>query len=114
MTPEWDKRWNGGLELWSHNSETNQPKQLIDTVENRFNRAVLFDTTQNAWHGLPENLTCPDGVYRKSMAVYYLTQPAVNADPRRRALFVPHGDQAHDPEVLELIKKRTIENHGKN
>lgn len=69
MTPDWDKRWNGGLELWSHNSETNQPNKLIDTVENRFNRAVLFDTTQNAWHGLPEDLTCPDGVYRKSMAV---------------------------------------------
>jgi len=109
MTPDWNKKWNGGLELWSHNLETNQPKELIDTVENRFNRAVLFDTTQNAWHGLPENLTCPDGVYRKSMAVYYLTQPKDGADQRRRALFVPHGDQAQDPTILELIKKRTIE-----
>ena len=26
---------------------------------NVFNRAILFDTTQNSWHGLPQPLSCP-------------------------------------------------------
>jgi hypothetical protein len=76
-------------------------------VENRFNRAVLFDTTQQSWHGLPENLTCPDDTFRRSMAVYYLTDPEENADPRNRAIFVPYKDQANDPEIVEMIKQRS-------
>jgi len=107
MTPDWDSAWGGGLELWSHNHETNQPKDCAVTIENRFNRAVLFDTTQYSWHGLPDDLTCPENTYRRSMAIYYLTDPAPNADPRGRALFVPREDQKDNVEIQELIKKRS-------
>ena len=108
ITPNWDPAWGGGLELWDHN-EDGTPSTLARTVENRFNRAVLFDTTQQSWHGLPRDLNCPAGVMRRSMAVYYVTEPANKADTRSRALFVPHGAQADDPEILELIKKRSSE-----
>jgi len=107
MTPDWQSNWKGGLELWSHNSESNQPLECIKTVENKFNRAVLFDTTQNSWHGLPDDLVCPEGIYRQSMAVYYLTDPTEGVNTRPRALFAPHKDQAQDASVLELIKKRS-------
>jgi hypothetical protein len=107
LTPNWQPSWNGGLELWSHNHETQQPLERVHLVENRFNRAVLFDTTQYSWHGLPDDLNCPDGIARQSMAVYYVTQPETGADTRGKALFAPHGDQANDPEVLDLIKKRS-------
>lgn len=106
MTKDWDPTWNGGLELWSH-KEDGSPEERIITVENKFNRAVLFDTTQQSWHGLPDDLTCPEGIYRRSMAVYYLTDPAQDADPRGKALFVPHKDQANDPAILDLIKQRS-------
>jgi hypothetical protein len=106
MTKDWNPEWNGGLELWSHNADGSL-KECTTTVENKFNRAVLFDTTQQSWHGLPDDLTCPDGIYRRSIAVYYLTDPAQDADPRGKALFAPHKDQANDPAVLELIKQRS-------
>jgi len=107
MTPDWKPEWKGGLELWSHNEITNQPLECVYTVENKFNRAVLFDTTQHSWHGLPDDLTCPDNVYRRSMAVYYFTDPAKGVDTRPRALFAPTQDQSNDPAVLELIKQRS-------
>jgi hypothetical protein len=107
ITPDWNPEWGGGLELWSHDPETNSPKKLVKTVENQFNRAVLFDTTQNSWHGLPADLNCPKGIVRQSLAVYYVTDPPQDADPRGKALFVPYGEQANDPAVLELIKKRS-------
>lgn len=107
MTPDWEKSWGGGLELWNHNVETNQPLECITTVENKFNRAVLFDTTQHSWHGLPREIECPIGVCRTSLAVYYLTPPEPNADPRGKALYAPYKDQVNDPEVLELIRKRS-------
>ena len=107
ITPNWNKTWGGGLELWSHNKTNNQPADLVKTIDNEFNRAVLFDTTQHSWHGLPADLNCPEGVARQSLAVYYVTPPDINTDPRGKALFAPHGDQKNDTQVLDLIKKRS-------
>jgi Rps23 Pro-64 3,4-dihydroxylase Tpa1-like proline 4-hydroxylase len=107
ITPDWNPAWGGGLELWSHDDQTGSAKELAVTVENRFNRAVLFDTTQHSWHGLPQDLVCPEGVMRQSLAVYYVSDPADNASDRGKALFVPREDQKHNPEILELIEKRS-------
>ena len=107
MTPNWQPNWGGGLELWSHNEETGKPKELVTKVENKFNRAVLFDTTMNSWHGLPEPIRCPGNFNRNSLAMYYLTRPSPDADPRKRALFVPKKEQENDPEVQALIDKRS-------
>jgi len=50
---------------------------------------VLFDTTQDSWHGMSHGLTQPEGIYRKSITVYYLCQPVTETDQRGRALFAP-------------------------
>lgn len=107
VTPDWNPSWGGGLEVWSHDDATGKPKEMAGLIENKFNRAVLFDTTQNSWHGLPADLSCPEGTMRQSLAVYYVTPPAKDANPRGKALFAPYKDQANDPEVLELIEKRS-------
>ena len=107
ITPDWNPNWGGGLEFWSHDHEKGTAKELVTTVENRFNRAVLFDTTQYSWHGLPSDLVCPAGVMRQSLAVYYVTEPAADASTRGKALFVPREDQKNDAEILELIKMRS-------
>jgi hypothetical protein len=92
--------------MWG-SDEHGTPSQCVTTVENKFNRAVIFDTTQNSWHGLPEQLNCPEGINRQSLAIYYLTDPASSADPRPRALYAPHKEQANDPDILEFIEKRS-------
>jgi hypothetical protein len=106
MTPNWNPEWGGGLELWSHDEETNQPKTLDKLVDNVYNRAVIFDTTQNSWHGLPKHLTCPEGIYRKSLAAYYVRPAPIDSDPRGKALFAPREEQKNDPVIAELIRKR--------
>lgn len=106
LTRGWDPAWGGALGLWSHDAEGTGPKALVKAVDCRFNRAVIFDTT-HAWHGLPEPLTCPPGVYRKSIATYYLTPAREDAATRGKALFAPHGDQAKDESVRELIRQRS-------
>jgi Rps23 Pro-64 3,4-dihydroxylase Tpa1-like proline 4-hydroxylase len=107
LSREWNPQWGGGLQLWSHDDKREQPKELAKTVDVKFNRGVLFDTTQNSWHGLPDELDCPEGHVRKSLAIYYLTPPRVEASERGKALFAPHKDAENDPEVLELIRKRS-------
>ena len=107
MTPDWQEEWNGGLEFWSHNEEKNLPKECVTKLYNKFNRAVLFDTADNSWHGLPTELQCPNGVYRKSLAIYYISEPRTNAESHDRAYFAPTSEQANNQEILDLIKKRS-------
>ncbi len=105
LNSNWKTRWGGELGFWS-NESNKKPGGLVKQIEPKFNRAVLFDTTQNSWHGLVNTLKCPDNEYRKSLAVYYLCEPPMKVNKRGKALFAPTIDQANDKDVLELIKKR--------
>mgnify|MGYP003334123653 FL=1 len=107
MTPNWQPEWEGGLEIWTHDPINYAPKDLVKTVENKFNRAVIFDTTQNSWHGLPKELKCPEGVVRQSLAAYYVRPAPAGADPRGKALFAPTAEQKGNPEIEQLIRERS-------
>lgn len=107
LVKDWDTSYGGGLELWSHNEETNRPKECAKKVDLKFNRAVLFDTTQNSWHGLPYPLTCPDSKIRQSLAAYYVGNAPADTDDRFRARFAPREDQVGNAEIEELIRNRS-------
>lgn len=113
MTKDWKPEFGGALELWSHNAEKKGPLKKEKAVEFKFNRAVIFDTSQNSWHGLPEPLNMPEGVCRKTVAAYFLTDPVSNADTHQRALFAPTEEQIGDEYVEEFIKKRAEWKYGK-
>ena len=106
MNPNWQEDWGGTLGLWG-NESSEKPGDLAASVWSKFNRAVIFDTTQNSWHGLPEPLSCPEHEVRQSLAAYFLCDPPEKVDQRGKALFAPTKEQEHDEEVIELIKKRS-------
>lgn len=106
LNSNWKKEWDGNLGLWSNESNKN-PGNLVKEIVPKFNRAVLFDTTQNSWHGLPNPLKCPINEFRKSIAVYYLCKPPKNVNKRGKALFAPTNAQLDDKSVIDLIKKRS-------
>lgn len=54
-----DWRWNGHLQLYS--------KRIAPEA----NTMVVFTTNDKSWHGHPEPLECPEGVFRDSIALYY-------------------------------------------
>tara|TARA_B100000900_G_C20452914_1_gene663925 strand:+ start:197 stop:928 length:732 start_codon:yes stop_codon:yes gene_type:complete len=107
MTKNWNIEWGGGLEFWSHDEDKNKPLSLEKTIDCIYNRAVLFDTTQNSWHGLPTPLSCPENIYRKSLAVYYLTDPDESAEERYRAQFVPRQEQENNINIIKLCEERS-------
>jgi hypothetical protein len=106
LSEDWNTEWGGNLELWSHDYELNKPLEKFATIDNIFNRAVIFDTSQNSWHGFPDEINCPKDKWRKSIAVYYLTDVDDLTDDRKRALYHPTKEQESDIEVLNLIKNR--------
>ena len=71
LNSNWENSWGGDLGLWSNSSDQDTgddvPGDLIKSIEPKFNRAIIFDTTQNSWHGLPEPLNCPKNEFRKSI-----------------------------------------------
>lgn len=97
----------GHLGLWENDPATMRPGKMIHEVAPKFNRAVIFDTTQNSWHGMSRPLTQPEGIYRKSLAIYYLCTPPANVDPRSRALFAPREEQKGIEAIEELIRLRS-------
>ena len=107
LNSNWESSWGGSLGLWGNESPI-KPGNLIKTITPKFNRAVLFDTTQNSWHGLPDPIQCPKDEYRKSIAIYYLCDLPPNISKRGRALFSPTENQKNDQKVLNLIKSRSL------
>jgi len=72
----WQPEFGGDFELWDEAG-----KQRIKTVAPLGNRCVVFTTTATSYHGHPEPLTCPEGMTRRSLALYYyqLQKPAEHA-----------------------------------
>jgi hypothetical protein len=100
----------GHLGLWDHNSNDGKPGALIKEIEPLYNRAVIFDTTQNSWHGMSRPLSQPEGIYRKSLAIYYLCEPQSDASSHERALFAPRPHQENNKDIDEIIKLRSGSN----
>lgn len=106
LAKDWQAEWGGHLGFWSHNVKTKGPDELLHETAIQFNRAVLFDTTCNSWHGITQPVSSPEGHTRNSIAIYYLAEPVEGAPERSRALYAPTEDQQDDPEILDLIRKR--------
>jgi hypothetical protein len=107
LTPDFNASMGGELGLWEHNEIDDSPGKLIDTVTPLFNHAVLFDTTQNSWHGMVTPVSAPSSIYRQSLAVYYLCSPSADARANSRALFAPRDSQKGNSQVETLIKARS-------
>ena len=68
FNPVWDEAWGGDLELWD-----TKAKGCVRKIAPLMNRAVVFNTHSDTFHGHPHPLACPEGVFRQSIAAYYYT-----------------------------------------
>jgi Rps23 Pro-64 3,4-dihydroxylase Tpa1-like proline 4-hydroxylase len=104
LTKNWNPEWNGLNELWDKNVT-----ECIKKTDNIFNRVILFKTNDISWHGLPEKIICPENVYRKSLAYYYVS-PLNNIKDeskyRSKAVFVKRPTDKYDENIEELYKIR--------
>lgn len=113
MTKDWDGSWGGQNELWD--SPIGKERKMTPVG---FNKAILFRTNNISWHGLPRPIQCPQGVFRKSIAYYYLS-PLVSdkhcgqlgdngTGYREKATFIRAEDQEDTEGLQQLLKIRTL------
>jgi hypothetical protein len=82
LNKDWNPEWGGDLELYPENiTSWEDAAALKSSIMPVFNRMVIFKTHDEArgpggggsYHGHPSPLLCPEGVTRKSIALYYYT-----------------------------------------
>lgn len=109
LNPEWDPDYGGALELWNKDMSA-----CVEKVDPIANRVLIFSTEQDSFHGHPDPMTCPEGVARRSLALYYFS---LEDDPLVRSTeYKPRpGDGLHsvtiwaDTQLLRVydwIKRR--------
>jgi len=104
LTKDWKPEWNGQNELWDQNVT-----QCVTKTEIYFNRAIIFKTNDISWHGLPEKISCPENVFRKSLAYYYVSPLSSNKSEKKyrlKACYVKRPSDKYDAGLEELYRIR--------
>lgn len=104
LNKEWSPEWEGQIQLWT--DKLDRPIVSLDPI---MNRILVFETTETSLHGHPEPLNVPEGLTRKSMAVYYYSDWPEELDRRSRTAYKLTRRQ-----WAQLIAKisKIISNHG--
>lgn len=101
MNPGWHESYGGDLQLWDR--DFTQP---VKRVYPFFNRACIFQTSDISWHGMPQPLNCPDDRGRRSIAIYYVSDPSNNPHVRYKAQFRSLPDQPTPAALHRLYELR--------
>jgi hypothetical protein len=102
LNKDWHDEYGGHLELW--NREVTQCEAKILPL---FNRLVVFGTTDFTYHGHPDPLQCPEGMTRKSLALYYFTngRPAEEVTGEHSTLFKARGGDDFRPTIKQRMRR---------
>jgi 2OG-Fe(II) oxygenase superfamily len=84
LNKNWHEEYGGHLQLWDR-----QMTRCETKVAPLFNRVMVFGTTDFTYHGHPDPLQCPQGMTRKSLALYYFSngRPAEEVSGEHSTLF---------------------------
>jgi len=102
FTKDWEDEFGGAIELWNEDF-TKCEKKLAPC----FNKAILFRTSDVSYHGLPLPIKCPVNNSRKSMAIYYVSDPRPDlVNIRYKAQFRPLPTQPINDKLEQLYRIR--------
>lgn len=111
MSKDWKDEWNGQTELWN-----NDLSQCIVKSSVKFNTALIFQTNEISYHGLPKKILCPQNIYRKSIAYYYISslenKPNLNKfgsdldGYRKKASFIKKKNDEYDEKLDKFYNIR--------
>lgn len=82
LNEDWKEEYGGHVELWPEELEGDYVSVLPE-----MGTIVIFSTTDYSYHGHPDPNKCPEGVDRKSLAMYYYS----NGRPSNEIDGKPHN-----------------------
>ena len=87
LNDNWPDEYGGNLDLWD-----TEMGSLKKSISPKKNTTVIFNTTENSWHGHPDPMTCPEDRYRRSLAFYFYTKPIVVKE-RHSTIYKPRNEK---------------------
>ena len=105
LNKDWQPEYGGNLELW----DTTMTHKVAEYAP-LFNRCVIFNTTDNSYHGNPVPVSCPPDRSRRSLAFYYYTngRPAGEVSQSHGTLFKNRPGEATVGEVTVSFAHRIV------
>ena len=102
LNKDWREEYGGHLQLWDRDVTRCEAKVLP-----LFNRLMIFSTTDFTYHGHPDPLTCPEGMTRKSLALYYFSngRPAEEVTGAHSTIFRARGAQDLRPGAGQRLRR---------
>src|SRR5882762_2183645 len=102
LNKDWREEYGGHLQLWDRDVTRCEAKVLPI-----FNRMMVFGTTDFTFHGHPDPLQCPEGMTRKSLALYYFSngRPAEGITGEHSTLFQARVKNEFRPSLGRRMRK---------
>ena len=108
LSKDWREDNGGHLEIWEGsniNQDDRRLERCIEKILPTFNRLILFDNTNYAWHGNPEPVKCKNGEKRIFLTISYLSE-IKDGGSREKAQFIKRPGDPEDPEKERLRELR--------
>lgn len=101
LNKDWREEYGGNLELWNRDMTKCEAKVLP-----LFNRVLVFGTTDFTYHGHPDPLQCPQGMTRKSLALYYFSngRPDEERGGEHSTIFRARRDSDFRPTARQRLR----------
>lgn len=101
LNETWRPEWQGYLELWSRDM-----KECRQYIEPKFNRCVIMETHDHAFHGYKE-LHLPPSVTRRSLASYYYstTKSDAQTEGKHDTLFQLRPEQQRATGARQFFRR---------
>lgn len=102
LNRNWPEEYGGHLELWNRDMTRREATYLP-----LFNRTVVFGTTDFTYHGHPDPLRCPEGMTRKSLALYYFSngRPQEELSGSHSTVFRERPAEEFRPSLKQRLRK---------
>ena len=119
LSKNWKEDNGGNLEIWEGDSVLKKKPELnkcITKILPSFNKLILFNNTNNAWHGNPEPVKCDDNSTRIFVTLSYLSNEYNFPYDKKfkKAFFIKRPNDKHDPEKDKIRLLRVDEEKFKD
>lgn len=108
LNKNWKEEYGGHFELWDK-----KMKSCIEKIPPFFNTMAIFSTTDFSYHGHPDPLQCPEGMSRKSLALYYYSSgrpehEIIQGQEEHTTIFKSRAGSKEDNSAFKDTKIKTL------
>jgi Rps23 Pro-64 3,4-dihydroxylase Tpa1-like proline 4-hydroxylase len=109
LSANWKEEYGCKLEIWRGTSAAAKDPHItekITSIAPVYNRMILFNCNDNAWHGNPNPSSGPAESRRIFITISYLSDNSIDENHRVKAYFVSRPEDPPNPEkdALRLLR----------